>query len=113
MLEKIGKYEIRKEIGRGAMGVVYEGFDPVIGRRVAVKTLRTEVFDPSQLPDVLARFKREAQSAGRSRTRTSSPFTTTAWKKVRRTSMEFMSGTSWGCSSRGARASRSTRLCVS
>ena len=65
MLEKIGKYEIRKEIGRGAMGVVYEGFDPVIERRVAVKTLRMEVFDPSQLPDVLARFKREAQSAGR------------------------------------------------
>ena len=41
MLDKIGKYEVRKEIGRGAMGTVYEGFDPAIGRRVAIKTLRT------------------------------------------------------------------------
>ncbi len=65
VLEKIGKYEIRREIGRGAMGVVYEGFDPVIGRRVAIKVLRTEVFAPDQLPDLLERFKREAQSAGR------------------------------------------------
>lgn len=65
MLEKIGKYEIRLQIGRGAMGTVYEGFDPVIGRRVAIKTLRTEMFEARQLPDVLARFKREAQSAGR------------------------------------------------
>ena len=65
MLEKIGKYEIRLQIERGAMGVVYEGFDPVIGRRVAVKMLRTEMFEPRQLPDVLVRFKREAQSAGR------------------------------------------------
>lgn len=40
MLERIGKYEIRKEIGRGAMGAVYEGFDTVLGRRVAVKKLR-------------------------------------------------------------------------
>ena len=65
VLEKIGKYEIRLQIGRGAMGVVYEGFDPSIGRRVAIKTLRTEMFEPRQLPDVLVRFKREAQSAGR------------------------------------------------
>ncbi len=65
VLEKIGKYEIRLQVGRGAMGVVYEGFDPAIGRRVAIKTLRTEMFEPHQLPEVLARFKREAQSAGR------------------------------------------------
>lgn len=65
MLEKSGKYEIRMQIGCGAMGVVYEGFDPVTGRRVAIKTLRTEMFEARQMPDVLARFKREAQSAGR------------------------------------------------
>ncbi len=47
------------------MGVVYEAFDPAIGRRVAIKTLRTEMFEPHQLPEVMARFKREAQSAGR------------------------------------------------
>jgi serine/threonine-protein kinase len=61
---KIGKYEIRRQIGRGAMGVVYEAFDPVIERRVAIKTLRLEIFDPSQTTDVRTRFKREAQSAG-------------------------------------------------
>jgi formylglycine-generating enzyme required for sulfatase activity/tRNA A-37 threonylcarbamoyl transferase component Bud32 len=65
VLEKIGKYEIRMQVGRGAMGIVYEGYDPVIGRRVAIKTLRTEMFEARQLPEVLARFKREAQSAGR------------------------------------------------
>ena len=64
MLGKIGKYEIRGEIGRGAMGAVYEGFDAVIGRRVAIKILRTDVFSVVQLPGVLARFKREAQAAG-------------------------------------------------
>jgi serine/threonine-protein kinase len=63
--EMIGKYEVRRQIGRGAMGVVYEGFDPVIERRVAIKTLRVELFEPSQLANVGARFKREAQSAGR------------------------------------------------
>ena len=65
MLEKIGKYEIRLQIGRGAMGVVYEAWDTLIERRVALKTLRTDRFDASALPDLLARFKREAQSVGR------------------------------------------------
>ena len=65
MPERIGKYELRRELGRGAMGTVYEGFDPVIGRSVAIKMLRSELFEPHQLPDVRARFKREAQSAGR------------------------------------------------
>ncbi|MDB5803399.1 MAG: hypothetical protein JWN73_721 [Betaproteobacteria bacterium] len=47
------------------MGVVYEGFDPVIERIVAIKTIRAEQFDKSQVADLLARFKREAQAAGR------------------------------------------------
>jgi len=46
------------------MGVVHEGFDPVIERRVAIKTLRLELFEPSQIADVRSRFKREAQAAG-------------------------------------------------
>ena len=64
VFKNIGKYEIRRQVGRGAMGVVYEGFDLVIERRVAIKTLRLEIFDESQLADVRTRFKREAQSAG-------------------------------------------------
>ena len=64
-LGTIGKYELRHQIGRGAMGVVYEAFDTVIERPVALKMLRTDVFAPEQLADVRARFKREAHSAGR------------------------------------------------
>ena len=64
-IKKLGKYEIRRELGRGAMGVVYEGFDPIIERIVAIKTIRPEQVDKSQVADMLARFKREAQAAGR------------------------------------------------
>lgn len=64
-LIKLGKYEIRRELGKGAMGVVYEGFDPVIERTVAIKTIRPEQLEKSQAVEILARFKREAQAAGR------------------------------------------------
>jgi tRNA A-37 threonylcarbamoyl transferase component Bud32 len=64
-LGRVGKYELRHQIGRGAMGVVYEAFDTVIERRVALKMLRTDVYAPEQLTDMRARFKREAHSAGR------------------------------------------------
>jgi len=64
-LQKLGKYEIRRELGQGAMGVVYEGFDPMIGRRVAIKTVRRDQLERSEVEEILARFKREAQAAGR------------------------------------------------
>ena len=64
-INKLGKYEIRRELGRGAMGIVYEGYDPMIERTVAIKTIRPEQFDKAQIADLLARFKREAQAAGR------------------------------------------------
>ena len=62
---KLGKYEIRRELGQGAMGVVYEGFDPMIARRVALKTVRRDQLDRVEVEEILARFKREAQAAGR------------------------------------------------
>jgi hypothetical protein len=46
------------------MGVVYEGFDPVIGRRVAIKTMLTEDLTPEEFREYRARFQREAQAAG-------------------------------------------------
>ncbi len=64
-LTKLGKYLIRRELGKGAMGVVYEGFDPQIERTVAIKTILQQRLDSSEAADVLARFKREAQAAGR------------------------------------------------
>jgi serine/threonine protein kinase len=61
----LGKYEIRTRLGRGAMGVVYEGWDPVIRRRVAIKTTRRPNEDDPEDAEALSRFKREAQAAGR------------------------------------------------
>lgn len=63
-LTKAGRYQILKEIGRGSMGVVYQGFDPVIGRGVAIKTIKTEGLSPAEYREYKARFHREAQAAG-------------------------------------------------
>ena len=62
---KLGKYDILRELGQGAMGIVYEARDPVIDRRVAIKTLKREQLERSEADEVIARFKREAQAAGR------------------------------------------------
>ena len=65
MLQKIDRYEIIEELGRGAMGIVYKAKDPVIDRFVAIKTLRLEEFlAPGQIEGLKSRLKREAQSAG-------------------------------------------------
>jgi serine/threonine-protein kinase len=64
-LTALGKYRITRPLGRGAMGVVYEGFDPIIARRVAIKTVRLDRVDESEGAEDLLRFKREAQAAGR------------------------------------------------
>ena len=63
-LKKAGRYEIISELGRGSMGVVYQGYDPVIGRTVAIKTLLTEGLAPQEFQEYKARFQREAQAAG-------------------------------------------------
>jgi serine/threonine-protein kinase len=62
----LGRYQVEKELGKGAMGVVYFGRDPKIGRTVAIKTLAlSQEFDASELEDVKQRFFREAETAGR------------------------------------------------
>jgi len=63
--EFIGKYEIRRELGKGAMGAVYEGFDPVIKRPVAIKTILAEYLANVESEAAVARFKQEAQAGGR------------------------------------------------
>jgi serine/threonine-protein kinase len=62
----LGRYEIEKELGKGAMGVVYLGKDPKISRVVAIKTMAlAQEFEADELEDVKARFFREAETAGR------------------------------------------------
>jgi len=62
----LGRYRIEKELGRGAMGMVYLGKDPKIGRTVAIKTLPlTDEFESEDLEEVRSRFFVEAEAAGR------------------------------------------------
>jgi len=62
-VEKIGRYEIVGEIGRGAMGLVYRAVDPNIGRTVALKTMRLDVHGMDS-EELLRRFRYEAKAAG-------------------------------------------------
>ena len=62
--EKIGRYDIERVIGEGAMGVVYCGFDPTIQRRVAIKVVHQHLLGGEQGEALTARFQREAQTAG-------------------------------------------------
>jgi eukaryotic-like serine/threonine-protein kinase len=60
-MDTIGKYQLVRVIGEGGMGRVYEAMDPIIGRRVAVKTIALNFATD---PETRARFFREAQAAG-------------------------------------------------
>src|SRR5262245_14940940 len=65
-LSKLGRYELRRVLGKGAMGVVYEGFDPTLNRRVAVKTiLKSVAIDEETERAYSARFINEAQAVAR------------------------------------------------
>jgi serine/threonine-protein kinase len=62
----LGRYQIEKELGKGAMGVVYLGRDPKINRVVAIKTMAlSQEFEEDELVEVKERFFREAETAGR------------------------------------------------
>jgi eukaryotic-like serine/threonine-protein kinase len=65
-LESIGRYLVTAELGRGAMGVVYEAIDPLIGRNVAVKTIHLQLVAGSKEAEFMRdRLFREARAAGR------------------------------------------------
>ncbi len=61
----LGRYEIIRELGKGAMGTVYLGRDPKINREVAIKTMAlSQEFEEDELKEVKERFFREAETAG-------------------------------------------------
>src|SRR3954465_2300509 len=61
--QKIGRYEVVGELGKGAMGLVYKALDPMIGRTVAMKTMRMDVHG-METDEMLKRFQNEARAAG-------------------------------------------------
>jgi eukaryotic-like serine/threonine-protein kinase len=64
--ERLGRYQLEREIGRGAMGVVYLGRDTAINRMVAIKAIPLAAeFSDAELVEARARFFREAETAGR------------------------------------------------
>ncbi len=64
-MQYYGRYQVLRELGRGAMGVVYAASDPTIGRTVAIKTIRyNELADEAHRAGLKERLRREAQAAG-------------------------------------------------
>jgi serine/threonine protein kinase len=64
-LKKLGRYELVRVLGKGAMGIVYEGRDPNLDRRVAIKTVKVENLSEEAAAEYEARFRIEARSAAR------------------------------------------------
>src|ERR1017187_4092751 len=64
LMHQIGRYKIVRELGRGAMGVVYLATDPTIGRSVAIKTIRLGDVSAEERGRLRERLFREARSAG-------------------------------------------------
>src|SRR2546427_438167 len=63
--DRLGKYPVTEVLGKGAMGIVYRAYDPVIKRPVAIKTIRKELIEDDEKAETLSgRFRREAQAAG-------------------------------------------------
>ena len=64
-MEKLGRYDIIRVLGKGAMGLVYEARDPNLDRRVAIKTIKVENLPEEAVAEYEARFRTEARSAAR------------------------------------------------
>ncbi len=64
MISHLGRYEIIGELGRGAMGIVYKAYDPLIERFVAIKTINLKALSETERAEYEARFYQEAKAAG-------------------------------------------------
>ena len=56
--QTLSRYEIRGTFGSGAMALVVDGWDPMIGGRVAIKTIRRDQLDSAEAEEIVERFKR-------------------------------------------------------
>ena len=65
MIQKLGRYDLVRVVGKGAMGLVYEGRDPNLDRRVAIKTIKVENLSEEAAAEYEVRFRTEAHSAAR------------------------------------------------
>src|SRR5471030_1554439 len=64
-LKRLGRYDIEKVLGKGAMGVVYGGIDSTLRRKVAIKTILKSALDEDTAREYTMRFNREAQAVAR------------------------------------------------
>jgi serine/threonine-protein kinase len=64
-LKSLGRYRIQGVLGKGAMGLVYDGLDPTLERRVAIKTILTSTLDEATAKHYSMRFKREVRAVAR------------------------------------------------
>jgi serine/threonine protein kinase len=64
-LKSLGRYQIKGVLGKGAMGLVYDGHDPKLNRRVAIKTILTRTLDEATARHYSMRFKREVRAVAR------------------------------------------------
>jgi serine/threonine-protein kinase len=62
-LEKIGRYQVLERVGKGGMGVLYRGFDPVLDREVAIKLMHADFSEDTE--QMRPRFYREARAAAK------------------------------------------------
>jgi serine/threonine-protein kinase len=64
-LKSLGRYKIQGVLGKGAMGLVYDGLDPGLDRRVAIKTILTQKLDAETARMIGVRFEREVRAVAR------------------------------------------------
>ena len=64
-LKSLGRYAVRGVLGKGAMGLVYDGYDPKLDRRVAIKTILTRTLDEANARQYSQRFEREVRAVAR------------------------------------------------